>query len=300
MSQHVNASVTSGPVIRDIGDTARWAAVYRARETERPNRLFEDPFARQLAGARGAEIAAAMPFSEKNEWGWIIRTYLFDQFVTEQVQAGVKQVVNLGAGLDTRPYRLSLPASLHWTEIDLPAVLDSKEEILSSAVPRCHLERIRCDLSDVASRREVFSHLQRSDGRALILTEGVLVYLSEQEVGALASDLSTVAGFDHWVLELVSPGLLRMLQKRLGPLQEANVLPKFAPSAGPHFFEPWGWRPAVVRSLLKTAARLKRLSFAMRLMALLPESSGAQGSRPWQGVCLLERAPHADQPGLTA
>ena len=125
------------------------------------------------------------------------------------------------------------------------------------------------------------------------------MYLSEQEVGALASDLSTVAGFDHWVLELVSPGLLRMLQRRLGPLQEANVLPKFGPSAGPHFFEPWGWRPAVVRSLLKTAARLKRLSLAMRLVAFLPESSGAQRSRPWQGVCLLERAAHADQPGLT-
>jgi methyltransferase (TIGR00027 family) len=293
----MEASVTSGPVIRDIGDTARWAAVYRARETERPNRLFEDPFARELAGARGAEIAAAMPFSEKNEWGWITRTYLFDQFVTEQVQAGVKQIVNLGAGLDTRPYGLALPPSLHWTEIDLPAVLDSKEEILSSAVPRCRLERIRCDLSDVASRREVFSRLQPSDGRALILTEGVLLYLSEQEVGALASDLSAVTGFDHWVLELVSPGLLRMLQKRLGPLQEANVLPKFAPNAGPHFFEPWGWRPAVVHSLLKTAARLKRLSFPMRLMALLPESSGAQGSRPWQGVCLLERARHAHQPG---
>jgi methyltransferase (TIGR00027 family) len=282
--------VTRGPLIRDIGDTARWAAAYRARETERPNRLFEDPFARELAGTRGAEIAAAMPFSEKNEWGWITRTYLFDRFVTEQVEAGVTQVVNLGAGLDTRPYRLALPPSLHWIEIDLPAVLESKEEILSSAVPRCRLERIRCDLSDVGARQKVFSTLQPPDGGALILTEGVLVYLSEQEVGALASDLSAVAGFDHWVLELVSPGLLRMLQKRLRPLQEANVLPKFAPNAGPHFFEPWGWRPAVVRSLLKTAARLKRLSFAMRLMALLPESSGAQGSRPWQGVCLLERA----------
>src|SRR5712692_7857089 len=120
----------SGPVIRDIGDTERWAAIYRASETARQNPLFDDPFARQLAGARGAEIAAAMPFSEQNEWGWIARTYLFDQFVTEQVQAGVTRIVNLGAGLDTRPYRLALPPLLHWVEIDLPAVLDYKEEIL--------------------------------------------------------------------------------------------------------------------------------------------------------------------------
>ena len=129
----------SGPVIRDIGDTARWAAIYRARESEQPNRLFEDPFARRLAGTRGAEIAAAMPFSEQTEWAWIVRTYLFDQFVTEQVQAGARRIVNLGAGLDARPYRLAFPSSLHWVEIDLPAVLDYKEEILFSAVPRCRL-----------------------------------------------------------------------------------------------------------------------------------------------------------------
>jgi methyltransferase (TIGR00027 family) len=196
---------------------------------------------------------------------WSGPTYLFDQFVAEQVQAGAKRIINLGAGLDTRPYRLSLPPSLHWVEIDLPAVLDYKEEILASAVPRCRLDRIRCDLSDVAARQNVLSHLQPSDGRALILTEGVLMYLSEQEVGALASDLAAVIGFDHWVLELQSPGLLRMMQKRMGaPLREANVLPKFAPSAGPHFFERWGWRPTAVHSLLKTAARLKRLSFSMQ------------------------------------
>ena len=283
---------TNGSLIRDIGDTARWAALYRARETDRPNRLFDDPFARQLAGARGAEIAASMPFSEENEWAWITRTYLFDQFVTERVQAGVDVIVNLGAGLDTRPYRLALPASLRWVELDLPAVLDYKEEVLAAAQPRCRVERIRCDLSDRAARRDIFSRLAPRGGRALIVTEGLLVYLSEEEVGGLASDLSAVAGFDHWVLELQSPGLLRMLQERMGAMQEAGVPPKFAPSAGPHFFEPWGWRPAAMRSFLKTAARLKRLSFTMRLMALLPESSGAQGSRPWAGVCLLERAPH--------
>src|SRR5262249_8758397 len=49
------------PLIRNISDTARWAAVFRARETERPNAVFRDPFARRLAGARGEEIADAMP-----------------------------------------------------------------------------------------------------------------------------------------------------------------------------------------------------------------------------------------------
>src|SRR3974390_288427 len=41
------------PLIRNISDTAFWAAIYRARETEQPNPLFRDPFARRLAGTRG-------------------------------------------------------------------------------------------------------------------------------------------------------------------------------------------------------------------------------------------------------
>ena len=54
--------------VRNISDTALWAAVYRARETERPNGLFRDPFARRLAGERGAQIAAAFRAHDRSEW----------------------------------------------------------------------------------------------------------------------------------------------------------------------------------------------------------------------------------------
>jgi O-methyltransferase involved in polyketide biosynthesis len=54
------------PLVRDISDTARWAAVYRARETARPDAGFRDPFARALAGERGERIAASHDFAEKN------------------------------------------------------------------------------------------------------------------------------------------------------------------------------------------------------------------------------------------
>ncbi len=64
---------------------------------------------------------------------------------------------------------------------------------------------------------------------------------------------------------------------------------KFGPKEGPGFFAPFGWKPVAVHSFLKTAARLKRLPLFLRLMALLPESSGAQGSRPWAGACLLAK-----------
>jgi len=69
------------PLIRDISDTARWMAVYRARESERDDAVFHDPFARALAGERGELIAKALTFTEENAWSFNARTYLFDRFV---------------------------------------------------------------------------------------------------------------------------------------------------------------------------------------------------------------------------
>ncbi len=95
MNQHASP-------IRNISDTARSVAFYRALESERVDALFRDPFARRLAGARGEEIAAAMPTGQRHTWPYPVRTYLFDQFITEQVQQGADLVVNLAAGLDAR------------------------------------------------------------------------------------------------------------------------------------------------------------------------------------------------------
>jgi methyltransferase (TIGR00027 family) len=262
--------------------------VYRARETERPDALFSDPFARRLAGERGEQIARGMPFSDSTTWAWITRTVLFDRFITEQIGQGVDMVVNLAAGLDARPYRMSLPPSLKWVEVDLPEILDYKEGILVNERPNCSLERVRLDLSNVDARRQLFERLGQNSKRALINTEGLLIYLSTEEVASLARDLAAIPSFQAWVFELVSPGLLQKMQRSTGAvLQQANAPFKFGPLEGPAFFEPYGWRVKEVRSLLKTAARLGRLTFFMRLLSLLPESSGQQGRRPWSGICLL-------------
>ena len=280
----------SEPLIRNISDTALWAAVYRARETERADHLFVDPFARRLAGARGEQIATSFPFSDRATWAWVMRTYLYDQFVNEQIQQGVDMVVNLAAGLDARPYRMALPPTLKWIEVDLAGILDYKEEILSSEKPVCQLERIRLDLSDINGRRELFSQLGHRSAKALIITEGLLIYLTADEVGALARDLAAPPSFQRWLTDVASPGLLRLLQKNMGPqLAQSGASFRFGPEEGPGFFVPYGWTPADVRSPLKAAARLKRLSFGMRLLALLPASNGAQGSRPWSGICLLAK-----------
>lgn len=280
-----------GPLIRNISETALWVAVYRARETKRPDAAFRDPFARRLAGPRGEEIARSFPFSDKAAWAWVARTVLFDQFIEEQVRAGADLVVNLAAGLDARPYRMALPPALKWVEVDLPDMLTHKAEILAGEKPVCSLERVGLDLSDVSARRALFERLGRSASRVLVVSEGLLIYLAPEEVAALARDLASPGTFRSWVLDIASPGLLKMIQKDSGAqLSAAGAELKFGPAEGPGFFVPHGWKPVDVRSPLKTAARLKRLSFGLRLVAMLPESSGPQGSRPWSGVCLLERA----------
>jgi methyltransferase (TIGR00027 family) len=277
------------PLIRDISDTARWAAVFRARETDRPDAVFRDPFARRLAGARGEPIADNLVSGNRQVWAWVTRTYLFDQFISEQVVQGADMVVNLAAGLDARPYRMNLPPSLQWVEVDLPDLVRYKEEILQGEQPVCLLERIGLDLADKRARRELFDQLAEKARRVLILSEGLLLYLDRQNVGALAEDLARPASFQRWVFDLASPGLLLMLQRQWQQqLEKADAPLQFAPPEGPHFFSQHGWQTLEVRSILKTAAQLKRLSFGMRLLAKLPESSAEQGRRPWSGICLLE------------
>jgi methyltransferase (TIGR00027 family) len=280
----------SEPLIRNISDTARWVAVYRARESDRPDAIFRDPFARRLAGERGEQIANSMPLGHDNDWSMVTRTYLIDQFVMEQVHEGVDMVVNLAAGLDSRPYRMQLPSSLHWIEIDLPEILDYKENILRDEKPVCALERFRLDLSNLEARRALFTQLGSRAKKALVITEGLIIYLAADQVAALAQDLTASPSFHSWILDIASPGLLRMLQKRMAAqLQQAAPF-KFAPDEGPDFFLPYGWKPVDVRSLLKNAARLKRLSFFLRLAALLPESENSRRNRPWSGICLLSRS----------
>jgi len=278
------------PAIRNVSDTAIWAALYRARETERADALFRDPFARKLAGARGDAIAAQMKGHDRHSWAWVMRTVLFDRFIAQEIAQGADMVVNLAAGLDARPYRMPLDPSFPWVEVDLPGILDDKEAVLREERPVCALERVRLDLADVSARRALFNRLGARAKKALVITEGLLIYLNREEVGAFAEDLAAPEGFRRWVFDLVSPGLLQMLQREVGdPLDRAGAPLLFGPAEGPAFFAPHGWRPLDVRSPLKTAAREKRLPLLLRFAAMLPESSGPQGSRPWSGICLMEK-----------
>jgi methyltransferase (TIGR00027 family) len=275
--------------IRNISDTARWVAVYRARESERADAVFRDPFARRLAGERGEQIAASIGFMEKNAWPFVARTWLTDHLISKQLRQGTDMVINLAAGLDARPYRMELPRSLQWIEVDLPEILAHKEELLRNEKPVCVLERVRLDLSNESARRELFSELSRRAKRVLVVAEGLLVYLTEDEVTALGKDLAAPVAFQHWIIDLASPGLLRMLARKMGgSLDQAGVPLRFAPEQGPKFFTRCGWKAQEVHSTIHAAARLNRLSVFLRLIAKI-SSTRFQPNRPWSAVCLLTK-----------
>jgi methyltransferase (TIGR00027 family) len=274
--------------VRSVSDTARWVAYFRARETERSDALFRDPYAERLAGERGFHIANTLPEGNKHEWAWVARTYLFDKFVLGEIQKGADLVVNLAAGLDARPYRMDLPAELQWVEVDFPEIVSYKEEILAGEKPRCRLERVSLDLSDVAGRRKLFADLDRRAAKIVVLTEGLLIYFSAEEVASFARDLAAGEHFQSWVVDLASPGQLKLMQRSTGePLSEAGAAFKFGPPEGPSFFVPHGWEPKDVQGLLQTAAQFNRSPKGLRPLVLDPK--GAPGNFPWTGVCLLTK-----------
>ncbi len=182
--------------IRDVSETALMVAMWRAAENTQPNPLYRDPLALKLAGDRGSEIIKGIPRADMCCWGMAIRTRIIDDLIRDAVAGGVDLVLNLGAGLDTRPYRMELPANFHWVEVDRAEIIEMKERRLIGEKPVCKLERVACDLADAAARRTLLASVKAKSGTALVLTEGVIYYLSEYEVGTLASDLHDTLASD--------------------------------------------------------------------------------------------------------
>ncbi len=278
--------------IRNVSDTAKWVAEYRAMETDRPDAIFRDPYARKLAGPEGAQIVASLPRGKSFAWPMIVRTAVFDEIILDRVRAGADLVLNLAAGLDARPWRLDLPATLRWADVDLPGILGQKVEIMRDERPRCRYEAVMLDLADVAKRRELFARLGAETRNALVVTEGLLIYLEPEQVAELARDLHAQPGFRWWLLDLGSPQLLRFTQRSWGKnLQRAPF--KFAPAENTKFFEPHGWREVSYRATNEDARRLKREMsgawFWRFLLRFYPRRVKEQFKR-FAGNVLLERA----------
>ena len=280
--------------IENISDTARWVAYYRAMETERPDAHFRDPFARRLAGDRGESITNAMKQGRAMAWAMIVRTAVMDEIILRTVTRDrVDTVVNLAAGLDARPWRLALPPSLRWVDVDLPGILDYKTGLMRDERPACSYEAIKADLTDAAVRRDVFQRLAAGAQRTLVIAEGLLIYLTEEQVGALASDLHAQPAFRWWLIDLASPRLLQFVNRSWGDsMARGNAVFRFGPASGTAFFAPFGWREVEFRSTGDEARRLHRemrYMWLWRLLARLGPAQRREEIRRMSGIVLLER-----------
>jgi methyltransferase (TIGR00027 family) len=230
------------PEINDVTDTALWVAAYRAEETERKDALFRDPLARVLVGDKGALMAMRTQGSRFTAWSVVIRTTIIDQFIQELIEKKkIDTVLNLGAGLDTRPYRLAIPKDIRWIEVDFPKIIAHKNNLLKDEMPKCRLERRELDLSIDEERRSFFSSVSASSKKVLILTEGVVPYLSNNDVKTLAQDLLDQKKFEYWITEYYSPEILQFLRtpKRLNQMKNAPFL--FYPDDWFGFYKAAGW-----------------------------------------------------------
>ncbi|MEZ5332971.1 MAG: SAM-dependent methyltransferase [Thermoanaerobaculia bacterium] len=282
----------AGRRLHNVSDTALWVAAYRAEESERADALFDDPYARSLAGRRGFDLLDAMPRGRKLSWPMVVRTALLDRMVDERLAAGADLVLNLAAGLDARPYRMQLPSDLLWIEVDLPGMIEHKETALAEERPVCRLERVALDLADGAARRRLLAEVAARCASALVITEGLLVYLDEADVTALADELHAGGSYRWWSTDLASPGLLKFMNRSWGrEVGEAGAPFRFAPEKGPAFFEEHRWRPLEVHNNFYAAARLGRLPWFYALLArLFRERTDWNPKRVWGGICLFERA----------
>jgi O-methyltransferase involved in polyketide biosynthesis len=201
--------------------------------------------------------------------------------------------VNLAAGLDARPWRMPLPPTLHWVDVDHPVMLDEKEAALADEPTHCVYEGVRLDLADVAARRALFARLSAEGRRTLVISEGLLVYLEPASVAELARDLAATPGFGLWLIDLASPRLIKMMHRSWGgAVQQGNAPFRFAPAEGTAFFEPTGWREREWRGTMDEALRLKRTFPFARfwlLIGKLMSKRRQEEAKRFSGVVLMER-----------
>ena len=202
----------SWDIATSVGATAVMVALARAAETASADPLIRDQFAEllvstpELEGVR-EQVAAwwAGPDPDDDADFTVdsqqminyqaVRTHFFDAYFAEATAAGVRQVVILAAGLDSRAYRLAWPDDTVVYEIDLPKVLEYKAETLAGhgATPVAELRVVPVDL------RHDWPQALRDAGfdptrPTAWLAEGLLPFLPGSAQEAMFASIDNLSG----------------------------------------------------------------------------------------------------------
>lgn len=195
--------------IQHVSDTALMVAACRALETARADGLVRDPFAERLAGPRGDAILRGITGWQLMCFGIGVRTRFLDDLILQTVaHDSIGVVLSVGAGLDTRPWRLALPPDLRWIEADFPEMLSYKTRAMAAEQPKCRLERVAADVTSPEQRAALFA--SAAGVPTLMITEGLLMYLAGAAVEALAADAAG-HGIRRWLLDSSALDLARSI-----------------------------------------------------------------------------------------
>jgi len=211
---------TESDVVGAVARTALWTAAARAREHRRPDRLFSDPFAALLAGTDGPALLQHFhtPHASREGNPFLpIRTRWFDDFLAGALAEGPRQVVALGAGLDTRAFRCSWPEGTVLFEIDQPELLRYKERVLGEhgVAAGCERRLLEVDLAGdwtPALRAAGYRPAEPS----VWFAEGVLFYLPpEAAVAVLGTAAVMAARGTRLAVDLIGTGVFRFPYTRV-------------------------------------------------------------------------------------
>ena len=188
------------PEIKDLVSlSSRMMAAVRAIETQRPDALFKDPLAVKLAGDELiAEMAPSVQeYEDKGMPIVTVRTRFFDDFLMNEA-ASIRQVVILGAGMDTRAFRLPWQSDTHIYELDRPEVLQYKTSVLGNLQTQGHRHPIEVDIREPWADKLIDSGY-RVEIPSAWLMEGFLYYLSENEVHEILKIITQLSAPQSWL-----------------------------------------------------------------------------------------------------
>lgn len=193
-----------------VSKTAQWTAAARAHESEREDRLFEDPWARSLAGTEGLRLEERFSAIAGGNPYLPIRTRVYDDLLNGLIADGADQIVFLGAGLDTRSLRLDWRPGVTVYEVERPELLQAKDEVLAEygGRPTCDRRFVGADLNGEWTAALMEAGYE-STRRSVWVAEGLLFYLpGESARGLLTEAAALAAPGSHLMADLIGEAAL--------------------------------------------------------------------------------------------